>query len=366
MLRVFEPVVAHEDKAAVTTALDEGWISSGGPYVAEFENALARLFSRSHVIAMNSGTSALEAAVHALELEPGSEVILPAFTIISCVNAILANDLVPVFVDIETDSWNLDVERLQNAITPKTKAIMAVHMYGQACAIDAIEKMAADNGLALIEDASQVHGGELNGRPLGSFGDVSVLSFYANKIITTGEGGALLTNDKHIASMAADYRNLYFDPERRFRHSDLGRNYRFTSLQAALGRSQLNRIDTIVADKMKLGHMYLDAFSDLPIKKSLPLTHDKSCVYWMNAFEFQDGSCDVQKLTETLKEAGFETRYFFSNLADQQFVKDKCWVPDSLQQTNLAEKNGLYFPSSAKVTLGDIYRMKELIKECLL
>jgi perosamine synthetase len=365
MLRVFEPFLENEDKAAVEMALDAGWISSGGPYVLDFESSLAKLFNRKYAISMNSGTSALEAAVHALNLEPGSEVILPAFTIISCVNAVLANDLVPVFVDIEDVSWNIDAKQLASALSPKTKAIMIVHMYGQSCEVDVIQRFATDNGLALIEDASQVHGGALDGIPLGSFGDVSIFSFYANKIITTGEGGALLTNNENIAATAADYRNLYFDSERRFRHSALGRNYRLTSLQAALGRSQLARIDSIIASKIALGHMYLDIFSDLPFRKRLPKSNDKSCVYWMNAFEFEDGACDVEKLTKVLKNNGFETRYFFSNLAKQKFVQNRCIVVNDLSESDLAEKNGIYFPSSHKVKQEDIYRMKDLITECL-
>ena len=365
MLRVFEPLLEYEDRASVEMALDAGWISSGGPHVIEFERSLAELFHRKHAISMNSGTSALEAAVHALNLEPGSEIILPAFTIISCVNAILANDLVPVFVDIEATSWNINIEQLDAALSSKTKAIMVVHMYGNACKIDEIERFAENNGLALIEDASQVHGGAVNGRPLGSFGDVSVFSFYANKIITTGEGGALLTSDESIAAKSADYRNLYFDSARRFRHGELGRNYRFTSLQAALGQRQLDRINSIVEGKVELGHMYLDIFSELPFRKRLPRSNDKSCVYWMNAFEFEDGACDVEKLTEVLKNNGIETRYFFSNLANQPFVQNRCRIVGELLETNLAEKNGIYFPSSHKVTEKDICRMKDLVSKCL-
>ena len=367
MLRVFEPHITEEDKKSVLNAISEGWISSAGPYIEEFEECICTTFGVTHAISMNSGTSALEAAVHALDLQPGDEIILPAFTIISCVNAIMTHGLVPVFVDIKHNDWNINVYALTEAITTRTKAIMCVHMYGLSCDIESIMAIAKSKGLYVIVDASQVHGAQVNGKCLGTFGDVGIFSFFANKIITTGEGGAVVTNNDNHADKCRSYRNLYFDKERRFKHEVLGRNFRMTSLQAALGISQFRRLDEIIESKIKLAENYIEIFSDLKTRKALPIrSKENSCVYWMNAFEFElQPEITVTDISQALRSAGYETRYFFSNLAKQTFVKDASRIHGPLTETDLAEKNGLYFPSSHKVTTEHIFEMRNIINVVL-
>lgn len=362
MLRVFEPLISEADNLAVNAALEGGWISSTGPFVEGFERKLEKAFGVEYAITMNSGTSALEAAVHALQLPAGSQVIMPAFTIVSCVNAVLVNDLVPVFVDIETDTWNIDCQRVRAAITEKTSAIMCVHMYGMTCNVIELEEIAKQYQLALIEDASQVHGAEVDGRHCGSFGDVSVFSFFANKIVTTGEGGAVCTNSSSIAERSREYRNLYIDAERRFKHRDLGKNFRLTSIQAALGESQLASIKDTLARKRALGKMYIQEFEGLPIRKRLSNSDNTDCVYWMNAFEFEFPiDRDVTDLYQLMHENGFETRYFFSCLHEQPFLQDRAIISGCLRNSISASKNGIYFPSSHKVQLEDIQAMRRIL-----
>ena len=184
MLRVFEPNITTADVEAVSDALKNGWVSSTGPYIESFESDLCWNFASKHAVVMNSGTSALEAAIHALNLEQNDEVILPSFTIVSCVNAVISNGAVPVFVDIEKDSWNLDIDHVVAAITPKTKAVMCVHMYGEPCDIVRLSDICAERNISLIEDASQVHGAMVSGKLCGSFGDISVFSFFAKSFTT--------------------------------------------------------------------------------------------------------------------------------------------------------------------------------------
>lgn len=362
MLRVFEPLISDADNSAVNAALEGGWISSTGPFVEGFERKLEKAFGVEHAITMNSGTSALEAAVHALHLPAGSHVIMPTFTIVSCVNAVLVNNLVPVFVDIETTTWNIDCDRVRAAITEKTSAIMCVHMYGMTCNVVELENIAKQHKIALIEDASQVHGAKVDGRYCGSFGDVSVFSFFANKIVTTGEGGAVCTNSSSIAERSRDYRNLYFDAERRFIHKDLGKNFRLTSIQAALGESQLANIKDTLARKRALGEMYIQEFEGLPIKKKLTNSDNTDCVYWMNAFEFEfPVEQDVTDLYQLMHKNGFETRYFFSCLHEQTFLQERSIISGCLRNSCSASKNGIYFPSSHKVKLDDIQVMRKIL-----
>ena len=366
MRNVFTPLLSEADKSAVVEALEEGWISSGGPYVTKFQNALSEKFNRAFTVCMNSGTSALEAAIHALDIEEGDEVILPSFTIVSCVNAIIANGGTPVFIDIEKNTWNLDISLVENAISRKTKAVLCVHMYGQPCKILELEKICKSHEIFLIEDASQAHGAIVEGLPCGSFGDISIFSFYANKIITTGEGGAALTNSDILCKKLEGYRNLYFDKERKFIHQRLGKNFRMTALQAALGTSQLYRLDELVNRRRVLGETYIEMFKDLPIRKSIMDRGDRKCVYWMNAFEFLlKGDRRITELITILHREGFETRHFFSCLDTQPFLNEKISVQSSMTESRRAEQNGIYFPSSHLVTRHEIQKMAEILHDFL-
>ncbi|OJU10820.1 MAG: aminotransferase DegT, partial [Alphaproteobacteria bacterium 64-11] len=247
MIPVNEPVIGARERELVLQCLDTGWISSDGPFVGQFEQRFAQEVGRRHAIAVMNGSAALDAAVAALDLKRGDEVVMPTFTIISCITAVLTAGAVPVPVDCDPVTWNATPEAILAAVTPKTKAIMAVHIYGLPMDMDPILTFAKERGIAVIEDAAEAHGLTYKGRPCGSLGDVSTFSFYPNKHITTGEGGMIVTDSDAIAEKCRSLRNLGFNPKRRFVHDELGWNFRMTNLQAALGLGQIERLSDNIA-----------------------------------------------------------------------------------------------------------------------
>ncbi|RPF93967.1 MAG: DegT/DnrJ/EryC1/StrS aminotransferase family protein, partial [Rhizobiales bacterium TMED83] len=218
MIPVNTPLLAGNEKKYLTECVESGWISSEGPFVEKFETRFAAMVGREHAIAVSNGSAALDAAVAALKIGPGDEVILPSFTIISCAAAVVRAGAVPVVVDCDPATWNMTADAIEAAITPRTKAIMAVHIYGHPCDMDPILALAAAHDLYVIEDAAEMHGQTYRGRPCGSFGDISTFSFYPNKHITTGEGGMLVTNDARLAERCRGARNLFFNNQQRFVH----------------------------------------------------------------------------------------------------------------------------------------------------
>ena len=256
---VNEPKFDDADLQSVIDCIQSGWVSSEGPLVPLFEKRFAHRVGRSHGVAVCNGTAALDAAVEALKIESGDEVIMPAFTIISCIAQIVRSGALPVLVDSDPMTWNMNVSQIEERITPRTKAILAVHIYGLPVDMDPLLDIASRHGLKVIEDAAEVHG--LTGKGLcGSFGNISTFSFYANKHVTTGEGGMLVTDEDRLAEGCRSLRNLCFQPERRFVHEQLGWNLRMTNLQAALGLAQLERLDELVARKRRMGRKYTEPF----------------------------------------------------------------------------------------------------------
>jgi len=262
-IQVCQPSLGPLELELLSNCIKTEWISADGPFVRQFEEEFSKYIGCEYGAAVNNGTSALSAAVFGINIQPGDEVILPTFTIISCAIAIIRMGGVPVFVDIEPETWNINVNQIESKITNKTKAIMAVHMYGHPCDMDSIMGIALKYKLKVIEDASQVHGAEYKNRKCGSLGDVSTFSFYANKIITTGEGGMVVTNNKEIAERAKSFRNLCFDKDRRFIHMELGDNLRMTNMQAAIGVAQMSRIEEFVNIKIKNGKTYSKLLSNI-------------------------------------------------------------------------------------------------------
>ncbi|MFH1985892.1 MAG: DegT/DnrJ/EryC1/StrS family aminotransferase [Pseudomonadota bacterium] len=348
MIPVNTPVLGQREKELLIRCIDTGWISSEGPFVAEFEEATARAVNRRFGVAVSSGSAALDVAVATLGIGPGDEVIMPAFTIISCAAAVVRAGAVPVLVDADPVTWNMDAARIEEKITPRTRAVMAVHIYGLPVDMDPVLALAEKYGLAVIEDAAEVLGQTYRGRPCGSFGDVSVLSFYPNKHITTGEGGMVLTDDAALAERARSYRNLCFQPRQRFVHEQLGWNYRMTNLQAAVGLAQLERLSDTVRRKRETGRRYAENLTDL---EGLQLPCDRTDaaenIYWVFGVVLKDGlEIDAGDAMARLAAREIGTRPFFWPMHQQPvFEKMGLFRGESYPVAERLARRGFYLPS---------------------
>jgi len=352
MISVNQPLLNGREKELLVQCIESGWISSDGPFVGEFERKFADYIGVKHGIAVCSGTAALEAALFAAGVSKGDEVIMPAFTIISCALAAIRLGAVPVLVDAEPDTWNMDVSQIESRVTSKTKAIMPVHIYGHPVDMDPVLAVARKHNLVVIEDAAEVHGAEYKGRKCGSIGHVSAWSFYANKIITTGEGGMVLTADSQMAERAASYRNLCFRPEKRFYHTELGYNFRMTNLQAAIGVAQIDRIEKFIQIKRRLGEYYCEGLLKIKGIKCQVEKPWAKMVYWMYCIEL-DGTLglDAATMMQELGKRGIGTRPFFLGLHEQPALHNLgLFKGEHYPITERIARQGLYLPSGMTLT----------------
>jgi perosamine synthetase len=360
MIPVNEPLLTGNEKKYLAECIDSGWISSEGPFVKKFEQGFANFTGVKIGIAVSSGTAALETALYALGVGKGDEVIMPSFTIISCAIACLRLGARPVLVDIEPETWTMDAEKIEDKINNNTKVIMPVHIYGHPVRMDAIFRLKEKYGIKIVEDAAEVHGAEYYSKAkggkwlkCGGMGDVAATSFYANKIITTGEGGMLLTDNTEYANRALAYRNLCFQPERRFYHTEIGYNFRMTNLQAAVGFAQLERIDELIAKKRHLGKYYRKKLADIPgVRFQIEKPWARS-VYWMYSIELNpELGLNSETVCSRLRQKGIGTRPFFMGLhaqpALQKFNIDID--PRGYPQTDQAHRYGFYLPSGMSLT----------------
>jgi perosamine synthetase len=360
---VCEPTLGGNELKYVTECLNTNWISSGGKYIPLFEQGFARFCQVKHGVACFNGTTALHLAVLALGIGPGDEVILPTFTMIASANSIIYTGARPVLVDAEADTWNIDVSRIEEKITKKTRAIMPVHIYGHPCDMKAIKDIAEDHNLKIIEDAAEAHGGELDRRRMGSFGDVSAFSFYANKIITTGEGGMVVTDDEKLAEKMKSLRNHCFGTPR-FIHHELGYNYRMTNIQAAIGLAQLERIDELVESRRRNAQLYNSLLKGTP-GLTLPVERPGAKnVYWMYGILLgPEFGLSKDKAMKALDALGVETRSFFCPMNQQPlFSKKDSRFPDISGKYPVADRlweEGLYLPSSSHLKKEEIKEVAE-------
>lgn len=361
------PLLGESEKAYLLECIDTGWVSSDGPFVTRFEEAFARRSGRSQGVAVANGSAALDVAVAALELGPGDEVIVPTFTIISCLSAIIRAGAVPVLVDSDPSTWNMDAEQVARAVTPRTRAIMVVHIFGLPVDLDPILAVARAHGLAVIEDAAQMHGQTYRGRPCGSFGDLSTFSFYANKVVTTGEGGMILGDDERLVERCRALRNLAFQPERRFVHEELGWNYRLSNLQAAVGLAQVERLDDLVARKREIGAVYDALLADLPIQRPLARTDYADNAYWVYGVVLDDAvPCDAVEAMRRLAEKGVGARPFFWPMHEQPvFRRMGLFLDDRHPVAERLGRRGFYLPSGLGVTDDQIERSAEALRTVL-
>lgn len=364
MIPVCEPLLGEKELEYVTDCIKTNWISSKGKYIEEFENKFAKYCGAAYGIATMNGTAALHLALESLGIGEGDEVILPTFTMASSALAIAYCNATPVLVDAEPDTWNMNVMQIEEKITEKTKAIMPVHIYGHPCDMDPIMKIAKEHDLYVIEDAAEAHGAEYKGRKTGGIGDVGCFSFYANKIITTGEGGMIVTNNEGIAEKARTLRNLAFLKEKRFLHKELGFNYRMTNIQAAIGLAQLEKIDDFVGMRRRNAHLYNELLKDvngitLPMEKEWAKN-----VYWMYSILIEDEfGISRDELMRRLREEGVETRTFFIPMHQQPvFRKMGLFKGETYPVAEEISRKGMYLPSGSGLREEDI----KYVCNCLL
>jgi perosamine synthetase len=368
--------LADRESEYVGTCIKTGWISSSGPLIEEFEQKWSQYCGRKYGVSVCNGTAALQVSVSALHLAEGDEVIMPTFTIISCALAVVYAGGTPVLVDVDPRTWTMDVAQIADKITPRTKAIMVVHIYGHPVDMDPIIALADRHGLAIIEDAAEAHGAEYlsqrnstapQWKRCGSFGTASCFSFYANKLITTGEGGMVLTDDPELAGTLRSLRNLYFQPERRFSHEELGFNFRFTNMQAALGLAQLERMDQIVARKRWMGQEYtkrLQGIAGLQLPVEEPWAKS---VYWMYGVVLsEDMGMDASGFATKLADRGVDTRPFFLGMHEQPvFQRRGLFQGERYPIAERLAQQGLYLPSGMALTEEQLEYVAKTVREIL-
>lgn len=360
VIPVHEPFIGSLEKTLVQQCLDSGWISSAGQYVKQFEQQFAAYCDCEYATTTTNGTTAIHLALKSLGIQPGDEVLVPSFTMAGSVYPIVQCGAIPVFVDSEFNSCNLDIHDLARKITPNSKAILVVHLYGHPADMDPILELARQHQLWVIEDAAEAHGALYKQKKAGSLGDVGCFSFYSNKIITTGEGGMIVTHRQDIMDQAKRLKDLGHG-DIRFTH-DLPEayNYRMTNLQAAIGLGQLSRIEEIITKKIAIAEHYHTALKDIPDLITPICEPWARNVYWMYAVKVKSNSRYTKdQLMALLKPMGIETRSFFYPLHQQKafaaYGKDDCPTADLLSHT------GFYLPSGETLTIQQI----EYIATCL-
>lgn len=364
IIPVNRPLFSKLEKKYLNQCIDSGWISSGGPFILKFENSFKKIVSRRYSATVSNGTAAIDIAIKTLNLRKGDEIIVPNFTIISCLNEIIREGIKPIFIDADPNTFNIDTDQIESKITKKTKAILIVHIYGLPVNLDKIITLKNKYKLKLIEDCAEQLGQTYKRKPIGSFGDISIFSFYANKHITTGEGGMIVTNNKSYYKKFLELRNICFSLKKsRFIHDDIGWNYRMTNMQAAIGYAQLKKLRYFIKKKRKIGNYYskeLQKISDL----QLPVLSNEFSknIFWVYSIIIKNKNLNAIKLSKDLKKKGIETRPFFYPMHMQPIIK-KLKLIDKNEKFPVSEKiyrYGLYLPSGIGNTFNEV---KEVVKQ---
>ena len=367
LIPVCEPTLRGNELKYAMEAISTGWISSSGTYITRFEQEFSAFCNVKHGIACSNGTTALHMAIEALGIGHGDEVIIPTFTMIASANAVIYSGSKPVLVDAELDTWNMDISQIEKKITPRTKAIMVVHTYGHPVDMDKVRAIADKHNLYVIEDAAEAHGALYRGRKTGGLSDVAAFSFYANKILATGEGGMVVTNNDAFAERARNLHNHFFG-KKRYIHPEVGYNYRMTNVQAAIGCGQMERADELVEARRRNAHLYNSLLSGV---RGLTLPPEKEWaknVYWMYGVLVQpEFGKTMPQLCEALFLRGVETRTFFIGMHKQPaYMKNDPRFPDVSGRYPVSdelEEKGFYLPSSSHLTKEQITFIVEQIKE---
>ncbi|MFQ6118276.1 MAG: DegT/DnrJ/EryC1/StrS family aminotransferase [Methanosarcinales archaeon] len=351
MIPLAEPDIGPKELKYVKDAVESGWVSSLGYYVEKFENDFAKYCNCKYGVTVSNGTVALHLALSALGIKKGDEVIIPNFTFAATANAVIYTGATPIFVDCEQDTWNIDVSLIEEKITPKTKAIMPVHIFGHPCDMEPILEIAKKYSLFIIEDCAEAHGAEYRKKKVGLFSDISCFSFYGNKIITTGEGGICLTNSDELNQKMRLLRDHGMRKENKYWHEVVGFNYRMTNLQAALGLAQLERIEEFIKIKRRNAQEFKNLLKDvdwitLPVEKEYAKN-----IYWVFAILINENSrYSRNQIIDILGKEGIECRHFFYPLSIMPPYKEHYSYPVSEK----ISKQGLWLPSSTKLKPSDI------------
>ncbi len=363
---VNEPVLDGNEKKYLSECIDSGWISSEGPFIKEFEEKFAKRVGRAHGIAVCNGSAALDAATAALDLKPGDEVIMPTFTIISCASAVTRLGAIPVLIDCDPATWNMQVDRIEERITERTRAIMAVHIYGLPVDMDPLLDIAARHGLDVIEDAAEMIGQTYNGRPCGSLGRISTFSFYPNKHVTTGEGGMIVTDDDALAERCRSLRNLAMKASRRFIHDELGWNFRMTNMQAAVGLAQLERLDEFVPRKRRIFERYTELLCGIDgLQLPVAATNYATNINWVFGVVITDDvGFDAEEAMRRLSALNIGTRPFFWPMHEQPVYRAMgLFQGESHPAAERIARRGFYLPSGLALTDDQLARVAEAVKE---
>lgn len=365
MIPVCEPTLIGNEKKYVDQCIDTNWISSGGKFLEEFEKRFSEFCGAKYGVSCSNGTTALHLAMASLGIGKGDEVIVPDFTIIAVANAVLYTGATPVFVDSEMKTWNMDTERIEEKITGRTKAIIAMHTYGCPADMDKISEIAKKHNLYVIEDAAESHGATYKGKPTGCLGDVGCFSFYANKIVTTGEGGMVVTNDEKIAAKARLLRNHAFT-QPRFVHYEVGYNYRMTNIQAAIGVAQLENAEKLVKMRQENAKLYNEELRGVEGVTTPPECPYGTNVYWMYGILIDEDRFGIGKdeAMRLLGEKGIETRPFFYPMHLQPVYKGMAEIDCSGEYPVSEQLNeqGFYLPSSSHLKPEQIKMICDTLK----
>jgi len=358
-IAVTNPLFDDEEIELVSECIISGWVSSGGPFVKKFEQLMADYCNVKYAVSCSSATAGLHLSLMAANIGPGDEVIVPSLTFIATANAVTYTGAKPVFVDSEIETWNIDPGRIKEAITKRTKAIIPVHLYGHPADMDLINDIADDYNLLVIEDAAEAQGAIYKDRIVGSLSHIAIFSFFGNKVITTGEGGMIVTNNEEIAEKCRILRDHGMSPDKRYWHEVIGYNYRMTNMQAALGVAQMGKIEKIISRKKEIAEEYKKHFQDIP-GITLPANMEwAQSVYWLYTILIDNKitGCKVEKLMSALKAQGIDSRPVFPPVHTQPVYKNDRSLPVSEKISSI----GISLPSASEIRDEDIKKVCDVI-----
>ncbi len=351
MIYVCQPSLDETETKFVMNAISQGAISGlYGEYLQRFEKEFSKFCHCDFGVSVTSGTAALHVAMAALGIESGDEVLVPAYTNMATFFAVIYQGAKPIPVDVKRDTWNLDVSKVEALITSQTKAIIPVHIFGHPVDMDPLMAIAMKYNIAVVEDCAQAHGATYNGQRVGSIGDIGCFSFYGNKIITTGEGGMLVTNDKQLSVRATSLKSLAFGKENKFMHAEVGFNYRMTNLQAAIGCAQMGKIEQIIRRKREIASWYKKRLGNCPLL-ALPVEHDNvKSVYWMYHIVLtEECSISRKEIMTGLASEGIETREGFVPFNQQKNLSIDVGPEDACPVANYIGSNSFYLPTGPEL-----------------